>query len=109
MDGTMMLEGLPTSQTRKLRIGLRTIVADAGGEDAIVEVRDLGGAQAAFGGGQTPRLLHGPGFDANANACPITETANGALVKTPTAPVANEAMRLACMPRIAAAIAAGSE
>ena len=52
MDGTMMPEGLPTSQTRKLRIRLPTIVADASGEDAIVEVRDLGGAQAALGGGQ---------------------------------------------------------
>ena len=99
----MMLEGLHEPELGNYALGLRTIVADAGGEDAIVEVRDRGGAQAAFGGGQTPRLLHGPSFDANANACPISETANGALVKTPTAPVANQAMRLACMPRIAAA------
>ena len=104
-----MREGLPASQTRKLRIGLRTIVADASGEDAIVEVRDLRGARVALAGGQTPSLLHGPGFDANANACPITETANEALVKAPTAPFAKEAMRLACMPWNRTVIAAGSE
>ena len=104
-----MPEGLPRARTRKLRIGLRTIVADASGEDAIVEVHDPAALRPPSVAANMPRLLHGPGFDASANACPISgpPTRRSSKRRQPHSPRKRCAWH-ACL-EIAAVIAAGSE